>query len=107
MPTMIRWWEALRAPEVAKWQYKYRAAWDATGGRNGGAVRTVWVAGDGKIQLPCRRKRSRVALVLDLGEGIRASQSPNGTGLGNALQVSLEDFSGAVRVLLASATCSV
>ena len=20
MPTLIRWWEALRAPEVAKWQ---------------------------------------------------------------------------------------
>ena len=24
MPTLIRWWEALRAPEVAKWQEKYR-----------------------------------------------------------------------------------
>ena len=24
MPTLIRWWEALRAPEVAKWQQKYR-----------------------------------------------------------------------------------
>ena len=24
MPTMIRWWEALRAPEVAKWQQKYQ-----------------------------------------------------------------------------------
>ena len=23
MPTLIRWWEALRAPEVAKWQQKY------------------------------------------------------------------------------------
>ena len=27
MPTMIRWWEALRAPQVAKWQYKYRIEW--------------------------------------------------------------------------------
>ena len=35
MPTMIRWWEALRAPEVAKWQYTYRIEWDATDGRNG------------------------------------------------------------------------
>ena len=24
MPTLMRWWEALRAPEVAKWQQKYR-----------------------------------------------------------------------------------
>ena len=24
MPTLIRWWEAMRAPEVAKWQQKYR-----------------------------------------------------------------------------------
>ena len=30
MPTMIRWWEA---PEVAKWQQKYRMDWDATDGR--------------------------------------------------------------------------
>ena len=29
MPTLIRWWEALRAPEVAKWQQKYRVDWDA------------------------------------------------------------------------------
>ena len=36
MPTLIRWWEALRAPEVAKWQQKCRD------GRNGGAQRTVW-----------------------------------------------------------------
>ena len=42
MPTLIRWWEALRAPEVAKRQQKYRAEWDATDGRNGGAQRTVW-----------------------------------------------------------------
>ena len=29
MPTLIRWWEVLRAPEVAKWQQKYRVDWDA------------------------------------------------------------------------------
>ena len=23
MPTLIHWWEALRAPDVAKWQQKY------------------------------------------------------------------------------------
>ena len=44
VPTLIRWWEALRAPEVAKWQQKYRVDWDATDGRNGGAQRTVWEA---------------------------------------------------------------
>ena len=27
MPTLIRWWEALRAPDVAKWQQKYRDDW--------------------------------------------------------------------------------
>ena len=42
MPTLIRWWEAFRAPEVAKWQMKYRVDWDATDGRNGGARQTVW-----------------------------------------------------------------
>ena len=42
MPTLIRWVEALRAPEVAKWQQKYRVDWDATDGRKGGAQRTVW-----------------------------------------------------------------
>ena len=35
--TLIRWCEALRAPEVVKWQKKYRVEWDATDGRNGGA----------------------------------------------------------------------
>ena len=41
VPTLIRWWEASRAPEVAKWQQKYRVDWDATDGRNGGAQRAV------------------------------------------------------------------
>ena len=27
MPTLIRWWEALTAPEVAKWQQKCRVDW--------------------------------------------------------------------------------
>ena len=31
MSTLIRWWEALRAPEVAKWQLKCRVDWDARG----------------------------------------------------------------------------
>ena len=42
MSTLTRWWEALRAPEVAKWQQKYRVDWDATDGRNGGGQQIVW-----------------------------------------------------------------
>ena len=42
MPTLIRWWEASRAPDVAKWQQKYRVEWDAADGRSGGAQQTVW-----------------------------------------------------------------
>ena len=42
MPTLVRWWEVLRAPEVAKWQQKYRVDWNATDGRNGGAQQKVW-----------------------------------------------------------------
>ena len=41
IPTLIRWWEALTAPEVAKWQQKYRVVSDATDCRNG-AQQTVW-----------------------------------------------------------------
>ena len=44
MPTLIRWWEALRAPEVAKWQ-KHHVHRDATDGRNGGAQQTVEMEG--------------------------------------------------------------
>ena len=36
IPTLIRRWEALRAPEVAKLQQKYRVDRDAADGRNGG-----------------------------------------------------------------------
>ena len=69
VPTLIRWWEALRAPEVAKWQQKYRVDWDAADGRNGGAQRTVW-----EVLMEMERYRFRVgkkdrgaaALVLDL-----------------------------------------
>ena len=41
-PTLIRWWEWLRAPEVWRWQERHRVWWDATDGRNGGAERTAW-----------------------------------------------------------------
>ena len=28
LPTLIHWWQTLRAPEVAKWQQKYRVDWE-------------------------------------------------------------------------------
>ena len=71
MLTLIREWEALRAPEVAKWQQKYRVDWDATDGRNGGAQQTVW-----EILMEMERFTYRageedwgaVALVLDVAK---------------------------------------
>ena len=42
MPKLIRWWEALRGPAVAKWQQEYRVEWAATDGGNRGAQQTVW-----------------------------------------------------------------
>ena len=41
LPTVIRWWEAVRASEVMEWQQRCRIEWDAIDGRNGGAQRTV------------------------------------------------------------------
>ena len=98
MPTLIRWWEALRAPEVAKWQQKCRVDWDATDGRNGGAQRTVW-----EVLMELERyygraeaeDRGAVALVLDLAKA-RASQPSCRLGLGDALQLPKEDIAGAV-----------
>ena len=54
MPTLIRWWEVLGAPEVAKWQQKYRVDRDATDGGNGGAQQTVW-----KIVMKMERLRGK------------------------------------------------
>ena len=106
MPTLVRWWEALRAPEVAKWQQKYRIDWDATDGRNGGAQRTVWEnsVGHGEVQTLCRgsgRQRSGGGGPgFGSGEGLRARQSPCGVGLGDTLQRP-EDLAGAVWVFRA------
>ena len=68
MPTMMRCWEVVRAPEVAKRQHKYRIEWDATDGRSGGAERTVW-----EILLEMERfqnagERNQRTLVLDLAK---------------------------------------
>ena len=56
---------------MAKWQLKYRVAWDATDGRNGGAQQTVWEIlmvmerFDGKAK---EEDQGAVALVLDLAK---------------------------------------
>ena len=79
VPTLIRWWEALRAPEVAKWQKKYRVYWDATDGRNGGAQQTVW-----EILIEMERFKDRageeglgaVAFVLDLAKAFERIRLP-------------------------------
>ena len=71
VPALVRWWEALGAPQVAKWQMKYRVDWDATEGRNGGAQQTVWEIlmkmerFDGKAK---EGEQGTVALVLDLAK---------------------------------------
>ena len=101
MPTLIRWWEALRAPEVAKWQQKYRVEWDATDGRNGGAQRTVWeVLMEMEISWKSKSRGSRGCVFgSGLGESLRARQPPCGLGLGDVLELPKEDLAGAVRLL--------
>ena len=80
MPTLIRWWEALRVPQVAKWQQKYRVDWDATDGRNGGAQQTVWEIllmemerFNGKAK---EEDQGASALVLDMAEAFERCSLP-------------------------------
>ena len=71
LPSRIRWWEALRAPEVAKWQHTCRVEWDATNGRNGGAERIVWATLlDMERIKNCAGERDQgaIALVLHLSK---------------------------------------
>ena len=101
MPTLIRWWEGLRALEVAKWQQKYRVHWDATDGRNGGADRTL-------LELLMEMERLKCHIFgLGSGERLRAGQSSSGSGLGDALQLSQEDVAGALRIFRAPEAGSV
>ena len=81
MPTLIRWWEALRAPEVAKWQLKYRVEWDATDGRNGGppANGVGNSDGDGKVQWHSKRRGSRSL-------GFVPGQSPTSASQGRSCE---------------------
>ena len=81
LPTLIRWWEWLRAPEVERWQERRRVGWDATNGRNGGAERIAWAtllemdrfdhrAGD--------MDQGAITLVLDLAEAFERASLPFG-----------------------------
>ena len=102
--TLIRWWEALRAPEVAQWQLKYRVEWDATDGRNGGAHRTVWEilmemdSFDGKAK---EGEQGAVALVLDLAKAFERVSLPV------VWAWATQDISGVVWLLRAPAASTV
>ena len=100
LPALIRWWEGLRAPEVTRWQQRHRFRCDASDGRNGGAVRTVWEtllemerfdfhAGE------TRPTSAHMCLRVGLSFGSRWPASP--VGLGDACQISLEESVCAVR----------
>ena len=70
----------MRAPEVAKWQQKYRVEWDAADGRNGGAQQIVW-----DILLEMERFNGKakeedqgaLALVLDLAKAFERVSLPH------------------------------
>ena len=99
MPTLIRWWEALRALEVVKWQLKYRVDWDATDGRNGGAQRTVWeILMDMERLKYCAGEEDlrAVALLLDLAKVLEWVSLP--VVWARATHFSLEDLAGALWV---------
>ena len=86
IPTLIRWWRAFRAPEVAKRQQKYRVDWDA-----------VNIDGNGKFFLQSKRRGSKSgSFGSGPGKGLRACHLPCGLGLGDAFQFPKEDLAGVV-----------
>ena len=108
MPTLILWWEALRAPEVVKWHQKYRVDWDATDGRNGGPSKRC-----GKF---CWRRKKSIGKQREKIKGLwpwawtwrrPSSESVCSVGLGDALQLPEEDTAGAMRVLRAPEVSAV
>ena len=107
---MIRWWEALRALEVAKWQHTYRIESDATDERNGGALRTVWenLLEMDKFKYQAGEKdQGAIALVLDLAKAFERVSLAVVWAWAMHFNFSKEDLASAVRVLRASAACSV
>ena len=76
---MAKWQQKYRVDRDAKWQQKYCEDWDATDGRNGGALQTV-----SEILLEMERFKCRageedlgaVALVLDLAKAFERVSLP-------------------------------
>ena len=69
----------MSAPEVAKWQQKYRVDWDAADGRNGGAQHTVWDMLKEMERFKyraCEEDLGAVALVLDLANAFERVSLP-------------------------------
>ena len=76
---IILWFEALRAPEVANWEHKYRIEWRATDGRKGGAERTVWgtlLEMESFNDHAEERDQGATALVLDLAKAFERVSLP-------------------------------
>ena len=109
MPTLTRWWEALKAPEVAKWQQKYRVDWDATDGRNGGAQRTVWEV---LMEMEKWNRKAKaeeqgaVALVQDLAKAFERVSLPV-SGLGRRTSASPKRSCWCFVVFRAPEACTV
>ena len=99
--TWIRWWEALRAPEV-KWQKKYRAEWDAPewSKRRSSTNSMGNIDGYGRFNGDAKEEdQGESALVLDLAKASDAGQSPCGLGL--ATHFPRKDLASAVLVFRA------
>ena len=97
--TLIRWWEALRAPEVVKWQQKYRVDWDGTDDRHGGVQQTAWEILM-KMERFKEKAKERRSTSLGLGPTWRrppSGQSSCGVDLGDALQFPRKELASAVR----------
>ena len=78
-PTLIRWWECLRALEVSRLQERRRVGWDAADGRNGGAERTVWETLPEMHRLDNRageRYQAAITLVPDLATALERESLP-------------------------------
>ena len=68
--------QTLRAPEVAKWQLKYRVDWDATDCRNGGAQQNGIGYVDGFKYRAGEEEVVAVALVQDLAKAFERVSLP-------------------------------
>ena len=102
MPTLIRWWKAMRAPEVAKWQQKYRVNWDAKDGRDGGARRAVWEVLMGMERFNGKAKeqdQGALALVLDLAKAFERVSFPVVWAWATHFCFTKNDLAGALRLL--------